>query len=281
MKVSYQPTRSNRLIAAWQPTLKYQPQGLPPEPNRFRPLESTLDYRNPSSMYKGELQSTLSNRMVFNVVAGYGGYLADYAPWRSNFAGPVENGNPPRMDRETGLNLGANPKTNLEYRDKWQVDSGLSMFPERLFGGQHELKVGTTLYWRRNSVGWRVHPSGDYTLIFDRVNNVHAAEIQIRNSPTQPDSRANYYAGYIKDTWRVTDRLTLNLGLRIEQQKALLPEQSKEASPQFPTLFPRGVVRRPRRPDMEHRCSAIGARVGRGQQDHRKSDVRAIRQWHG
>lgn len=240
VKLSYQPTRAHRLIAAWQPTLKYQPQGLPPEPNRFRPLESTLDYRNPSSMYKGELQSTLSTRMVFNVVAGYGGYLADYAPWRSNFAAPAVKGNPPRIDRETGLNLGANPKTNLEYRDKWQVDSGLSIFPERFLGGQHELKVGTTLYWRRNSVGWRVHPAGDYILVFDRLNNVSGtpSEIQIRNSPTQPDSRANYYAGYIKDTWRLTDRVTLNLGLRIEQQKAFLPEQSKEASPMFPTLFP-------------------------------------------
>jgi hypothetical protein len=240
VKVSYQPSRAHRLIGAWQPTLKYQPQGLPPEPNRFRPLESTLDYRNPSSMYKGELQSTLSTRMVFNVVGGYGGYLADYAPWRSNFAAPAVKGNPPRLDRESGLNLGANPKTNLEYRDKWQVDSGLSIFPERFLGGQHELKIGTTLYWRRNSVGWRVHPAGDYTLVFDRINNVSQtpSEIQIRNSPTQPDSRANYYAGYIKDTWRVTERITLNLGLRIEQQKAFLPEQSKEASPMFPTLFP-------------------------------------------
>ncbi len=235
MKLSYQPTSNNRLIAAWQPTLKYQPQGLPPEPNRLRPLESTLDYRNPSSMYKGEWQSTLSNRMVFNVVGGYGGYLADYAPWRSNFSAPVVKGNPPRMDRITGLNLGANPKTNLEYRDKWQLDSGLSMYPDKFLGGQHEFKVGTTLYWRRNSVGWREHPSGDYTLIFD---GPVPAEIDIRNSPTQPDSRASYYAGYVKDTWRVTDRLTLNLGLRFEQQTSFLPEQSKGASPQFPTLYP-------------------------------------------
>jgi hypothetical protein len=240
MKVSYQPSPSNRLIAAWQPTLKYQPQGLPPEPNRFRPLESTLDYRNPSGMYKGEYQSTMSNRMVFNVVAGYGGYLADYAPWRSKFASQSVPGNPPRFDRETTLNTGANQKTNLEYRDKWQVDSGLAMFPERFLGGQHELKVGTTLYWRRNSVGWRTHPAGDYRLIFDRVNNVSMTpvEIQIFNNPSQPDARASYYAGYIKDTWRLSDRLSMNLGVRFERQHSYLPDQSREASPDFPTLFP-------------------------------------------
>ena len=32
--------------------------------------------------------------------------------------------------------------------------------------------------------------------------------------------------------------MTLNLGLRFEQQKSFLPKQSKEVSPQFPTLFP-------------------------------------------
>jgi outer membrane receptor protein involved in Fe transport len=235
LKVSYQPARANRLVAAWQPTLKYQPQGLPPEPNRFRPLESTLDYRNPSGMYKGEWLSTLSNRMVFNVVGGYGGYIADYAPWRSNFANPVVKGNPPRFDRNTTLNTGSNQKTNLEYRDKWQMDAGLGMFPEGFLGGQHELKTGTTIYWRKNSVGWRAHPAGNYRLIFDRGAPI---EIEIFNSPTQPDARASYYAGYIKDTWRATDRLTLNLGLRVEQQRAFLPKQSKEASPDFPTLFP-------------------------------------------
>jgi len=240
LKVSYQPTPRNRLIAAWQPTMKYQPQGLPPEPNRFRPLEATLDYRNPSSMYKGEIQSTLSNRIVWNAVAGYGGYLADYAPWRSKFANPAVAGNPSRFDRETGLNTGSNPKTNLEYRDKWQMDTGVSMFPERFLGGQHEFKAGTTLYWRRNSVGWRNNPPGNYTLVFDRAGGVSGqpAEIQIRSTPTQPDARAYYYAGYLKDTWRVTSRLTLNLGLRFEQQRAFLPKQSKEVSPDFPTLFP-------------------------------------------
>src|SRR5262245_12700593 len=80
LKVSYQATPNNRLIYATQPTDKLQPQGLPPEPSRFRPLESTLDYHNPSSMSKGEIQSTLNNRMVLSAVGGYSGYLGDYLP---------------------------------------------------------------------------------------------------------------------------------------------------------------------------------------------------------
>lgn len=235
LKLSYQPTPKNRFIAAWQPTMKYQPQGLPPEPNRFRPLESTLDYKNPSQMYKAELQSTVSTRMVYNLVVGGGGYIADYAPWRSRFANPVVKGNPSRLDRDTGLNTGANIKTNYEVRDRFQVDSGLSVFPERFLGGQHEFKVGTSLYWRGSSVGLRNSPAGNYTLIYDRGTPV---EIAMLNSPTEPKPRTNYYAGYFKDTWRVTNRVTVNLGVRFDQQRAFLTEQSREASQDFPTLFP-------------------------------------------
>lgn len=239
-KFSYQPSTKSRLVAAWQPTMKYQPQGL--DPGRFRPLEATLDYRNPSSMYKAEFQRTASKGIVWNVVAGNGQLKADYAPWRSRFAVPSVAGNPSRFNRETGLNTGAHPFTQLQYRDKWQIDASISMFPEEFLGGSHELKAGTTLYWNIDRFGTRNHPAGNYTLVFDRLGGVpdQPAEIQIRNTPTSPgkDNRVNQYAGYLKDTWRVTDRLTANLGVRFQQQRAFLPKQSKEASPDFPTLFP-------------------------------------------
>src|SRR5205823_1481778 len=53
VKASFQATPQNRVILAWQPTVKSQPQGLPPSPNRLRPLESSYNYYNPSSMSKG------------------------------------------------------------------------------------------------------------------------------------------------------------------------------------------------------------------------------------
>jgi hypothetical protein len=96
------------------------------------------------------------------------------------------------------------------------------------------------LYWRGLSVGLRSSPAGNYTLVTDTVSGVPnvGAEIRILNSPTRPKPRTNYFAGYIKDTWRVTDHVTANLGLRIEQQHSFLEAQSREASPDFPTLFP-------------------------------------------
>ena len=238
MKVSYQATQKHRLIAVWQPMLKYQPQR---DGERFRPLETTTDYRNPGGIYKGELQSTLSSRVVANIAAGYGGNRSDYSALRSTAGHPVP-GNPSKIDRETGLRTGTSEHNNKGYSDRWQTDGGISFFPEKFLGGQHELKTGATLYWERGGEGRTSIPSGDYVLVYDKVNGVsnQPAEIQIFNAPNQPINWNYKYAGYLKDTWRVTDTLTLNLGVRYEWQDAFVPAQEKPVTPGFPTLFPAG-----------------------------------------
>jgi hypothetical protein len=239
IKVSYQATQNNRLIGVWQPMLKYQPQR---DGARFRPLESTTDYRNPGGIYKGEIQSTLTNRIVANVNAGYGGNRADYSSTRSKVGAAVP-GNPSRLDRETTLRTGSSEHNNKGYSDRWQVDANVSFFPEKFLGGRHEMKTGTTMYWERGGEGKTLNPAGDYVLVYDRVGGVsnRPVEIQIFNAPNQPINWNHKYAAYIKDTWRANDRLTFNLGLRFEYQHAFLPEQSKPVTPGFPTLFPAGT----------------------------------------
>lgn len=213
--------------------LKHQPQRAG---TRFRALESTLDYRNPGGIYKGELQSTITNRIVGNLLAGYGGNEENYWIGRSKYANAAP-GNPSKFDRNTGLETGAGTGNNLNTRDRWQVDGSLSFFPDNFLGGKHELKTGTTLYWQRAGNGTLINPAGNYVLVYDRDQ---PAEIRISNAPTQPVNAQNIYAGYIKDTWRITDNLTANLGVRFEYQHSYVPEQSKEASVGFPTLFPAG-----------------------------------------
>jgi hypothetical protein len=237
MKFSYQLTKANRLTAVWQPSLKLQPEN---GAGRFRPLEATRDYRNPTSIYKGEIQSTINARTLLNVVAGYGGYIADYSADRGPYEVP---GKPSVLDRETGLRTGGHESSNQQPRDRWQVDGSISFFPESFPGGRHELKVGTALYWEHAALGKLNHAHGNYVLYLDRVGGVSGqpVEIDIFNYPFMDDSRATTYAAYLKDTWRLTDRVTANLGVRWERQHSFLPEQSYGGSAQFPTLFPAGT----------------------------------------
>ncbi|MPZ17352.1 MAG: hypothetical protein GEV06_05505 [Luteitalea sp.] len=236
LKLSYQLSQNNKLIAVWQPSVKLQPQN---GAGRFRPLEATRHYYNPTSIYKGEIQSMVTPRLLVNVVGGYAGYVADYSAPRAGFMSPD---NPSRLDRETGLRTGPHEASEQRPRDRWQADGSVSFFPERFLGGRHEMKAGTSLYWEHAGSGRLNHSNGNYMLVYDRVGerSRQASEIEIINSPIEPSSWATVYAAYLKDTWRISERLTANLGLRFERQHSYLPAQSKEASPFFPELYPAG-----------------------------------------
>ena len=181
-----------------------------------------------------ELQSTPSNQVVANLVVGSGGNAADYSVERSKYGlkGP---GNPSKLDRNTTLRTGSGIGSLKESRDRFQLDGNVTYFPERFLGGRHEFKVGTTLYWHRLESGGQNNSAGNYVLVYD--TNL-PAEIQIFNYPVLGQNSQDFFAGYLKDTWRVTDTLTANLGVRYEYQHSFLPEQGKEASARFPALFP-------------------------------------------
>ena len=237
IKLSYQLSTGNRFIGLYQRGLKLEPQR---DGGRFRPLEATRDYRDPTYVKKVEWQSTINSRTLLNVVAGYGGYFADYSAVRT----PVYRGAdfPSKLDRETTLRTGGHEISDQRPRDNWQYDASFSYFPAGSFAGRHELKTGSTMYRQTHGTGLLNHPHGNYTLVYDKVNGVsnQPVEIQIQNYPVAPRNRVNTFAGYFKDTWRINDRVTANLGLRFERQTPFVPAQAKEASPQFPQLFPAG-----------------------------------------
>jgi hypothetical protein len=236
-KVSWQLSKSNRLVGVWQHGMKAEPQR---DGDRFRPLEATRDYLDPTGLKKVELQSTINPRMLVNVVGGYGGYFADYNAMRT----PLYRGAdfPSKFNRSTGLATGGHEISDQRPRDNWQIDGSFSYFPEGSFAGRHELKTGGTWYRYLHGTGTLEHPHGNYRLIYDDIGGVRdvPSEIIIRNYPTAPRNRVDVHAWYLMDTWRLTNRLTANLGLRVERQNAFVPEQSYPGSSQFPQLFPAG-----------------------------------------
>jgi hypothetical protein len=125
-------------------------------------------------------------------------------------------------------------------RDRYQAEASASFFPERQFGGQHDFKTGVSIYWDRTSDDWLNNVAGNYILITDRINGVSGTPFRIRayNTPAAPKDNEDIYAWYLKDSWRVTDKLTFNLGLRWEYQHSYLPDQDYAGARDFPTVFP-------------------------------------------
>jgi Carboxypeptidase regulatory-like domain len=241
MKYSYQINKNNRFNYVWQRGTKFVGEDAA---GQFNPLETTRDYTNPAAVARGEYQSTFGSSSLFNVVAGYVGWWSDYSAKRQQEKYGLTFSQP-KVDLETGLNTGPSQREFLlRPQDRWMIDAGYSVFPKNFLGGHHEFKTGVTYYYDHEA--W-YYPGnvdyGNYILVFDRVGGVSGTPTQIRvsNDPVRPSNMEQTIAWYLKDTYRVNNRLTLNLGIRTEYQHAYLPAQTKAPSAEFPTVFPDGL----------------------------------------
>src|ERR1700730_5888570 len=234
-KFSYQLSKNNRLVYAWQRGTKAQPQN---NAGRFTPLAPTRDYKNPTAIQKIELQSMVNPRVLVNAVAGYSGYVTDYDAGRSYARADA----PPRQDLATTLNTGSAPLHQNKTRDRYQTDDSISFFPESSFAGKHELKTGISIYLDKSSDGYSNNLACNCILFTDTIGGVPGTPSQIRlyNTPVVPADHDNIYAVYLKDSWRPTSRVTVNLGVRWERQHSFLPAQSYGGARDWPTVFPAG-----------------------------------------
>ena len=125
------------------------------------------------------------------------------------------------------------------------IDAAYTLFPPNLLGGHHQFKAGLSYYHDHEAWYYPTNRSeiGDYVLVFDRVNGVPGTpvQIQVANQPVYPSDMEQEYALYLTDTWRITNRLTANLGVRWDYQHVYLPAQQHDATPDFATVWPAGT----------------------------------------
>ncbi|MFN7917351.1 MAG: TonB-dependent receptor [Vicinamibacterales bacterium] len=239
-KLSYQMSKKVKLIGVYQRGTKVLPEF---NAGRFVPRESMDDYLDPTWVWKGEMQGTLSNRVLVNVNTGWGGYVADHNGIRGakKFFGEDKlTSLVSRQYLETGLITGPSVSVDYRPRSRYQLDSSVTYFPLREVLGHHELKAGESIYWENTYTRDPSLPWGNFRLNYDVLNGVknQPYSITMYNYPVDPRNRMNTYAGFVKDTWRITPSFTANLGLRYELQNAFLPAQAYPGSKEWPTVFP-------------------------------------------
>ena len=215
-KATYQLSSHYRLVGFYTRYWSWVPERAG---NRLNPRESLRSFSYNPVQWKGELQGTIGNRLVFNVLSGRYSYFADYN------AQPDSGATPSRTDLTTRLNLGPNISQDKRPRINWQTTASLSYFPERHVLGSHELKVGMSTYTLWNGTGQPNGRHGNYFLTFD---NGAPREVRTYNYPLYPKNRMDEYGFYVEDSWRPAKRLTLNLGARLDYFNTFVPEQTKE-----------------------------------------------------
>lgn len=218
-KLSYQPAATYKVIGFMQHNKRATPER---DGSRFAPFEHTYDYDFAPTAAKGELQWTPSNKLLVNVLGGYVWYWTNFREQE----GTNRPGNPSTRDLTTSFTLGPPERIYRSFRRHWQSTGNVTYYASGGKLGNHELKTGYQLDWEHRSSGIEPdRPSGNYVLIFD-----NGAPLQIITKDLPNDSsgsRMTDYAFYVQDAWSVSQRLTLNLGLRAERYHNWVDEVTK------------------------------------------------------
>ena len=115
--------------------------------------------------------------------------------------------------------------------DLEQVQGTMTLVPTGRLG-DHVLKAGFRAGYSTTGGDAANHRAGNYALTYDTVSGVPNTPVELTtiSLPVSARNKLNMYAIYLADQWRLSERVTVNLGLRWERQTSYVPEQSQEAS---------------------------------------------------
>lgn len=199
---------------------------------RTIPFEASTIYNLYDYVWNGSVRGTPTNTLAFDIKGGRASYHTLYEPQ------PGSELLPTRYNRNTFLYTGS-PISNgiVTSADRFgttyfhQFVGSLTYAPSSFLGGDHQFKLGFRTLLTTAGGAVPKHRAGDYALVYDTVLGVpnQPVEMFTLSSPLDALNRLNLHSLYLSDQWRVSDRVTLNLGLRVERQNAFVPPQSQEA----------------------------------------------------
>jgi hypothetical protein len=216
-KVSYQITPGNRFVGFEQYLTKTE-NGR--SVSIFVPWDSRASEHQPAGTGKIEWQGVKGN-LVASGQWGYWFYNPTYAAY--------DNGQFMTLDQVTLQVTGDSPTAlNVIKGTRKHATGNVVWYRPNWFFGNHEFKVGGDYMATTNGTGQVLGAAAPYQLLF---RSGVPFQFNAYNAPTNPLSLGKYSDVYVRDSWTLRRRLTLNLGLRYTHDNDDVPPQCRVAGP--------------------------------------------------
>ena len=238
VKATYQINQRNKLIGYYQWNMKTQPTRLPLGTYTYDSIGPTTRQESPSWVWKGEWNSTLSDKLY--VEARYG----DFGYYDARLANSDED----YFWRDSGrLTLTGAHAESQNDRDRKQLTGAATYFLDTK-RGSHTLKVGGELYLESQWGGRSQNVGGNIEHIYSNgvsssvvfgiptalsVSGLKASDngdLLVVNKLDQQDF-------FFNDTWTM-GRVTVNAGVRWDRYRGWMPQQQQIAYSIGPVSVP-------------------------------------------
>jgi hypothetical protein len=230
-KATYQINQKNKLIGYYQWGQKEQPNRLPFAAYTYSSPEETFSQDSGSWVYKGEWNSTLSDKLYLEARYGDFGYYF-----------PLVTNSPQNYfwhDTAAAVVVGAHQVQQLD-RDRKQYNLAATYFLDT-GAGSHTFKVGGEMLGERSWEGLYSRRGGTSNIEHVYTNGVSSQVIFGLPTATcvvgsldaheclTSKSALGHMSAFVNDTWSA-GRTTMNLGVRWDRYNGWNPEQDQIAA---------------------------------------------------
>lgn len=159
-------------------------------------------------------------------------FVFQYADFANEIPGSSSS---PFLMFPNGVTSGSNPVApQSTEQTKWQFRDDLSWTASEWGGLAHEVKAGVNwIHEPHLFISTTGGSAGFYTMASNDLNGP-VQQVQVIGGASAVNIPLDLYSLYIKDDWRVTGRLTLNIGLRWDYVDGLDIDQSR--NPNFQAM---------------------------------------------
>jgi len=202
--------------------------------SQFRTPDSTLNSRQWTSTINLQWNYFINNSALLEV---RGAYVDRSTTYVSNGPGPSY------VDLLTNMMTESSGFHNEQTRGRYQFQAAFSYWLEG-FGGDHDLKMGFD--FEEGESGYEGTMQSDYPGGPAFIYTLGGAPYMYYVYEPETLRSRNIYrglSGYLQDTWKIGQRLSLNLGFRLSNIRSLIPEQENVSETieefEFTNLEPR------------------------------------------
>jgi hypothetical protein len=222
-KATLQATKNIKVIGFFEDASKIEPERNGSPTVAF---PSTYSFTDHFRTAKGELLWTPGANIMLDLLGGYYWQPYEYP----NQAGMNVAGNPWTFNQTTGVSTG--PISNVSSGDignhiRRQSSGSLTYLPT----GKHSFQFGYLAFFPQADIKENPnHPSGNYQLQVQTINGVITPyQVLTYNFPLSVSGKESALGLYVKDTWRISNRLTVSPGVRFDRYRGYNSAQDQAA----------------------------------------------------
>jgi hypothetical protein len=243
-KTTYQINQKNKLIGYYQWGQKIQPNRLPFGTYFYNDASSTNRQDSGSWVYKGEWNSTLTDKLYVEARYGEFGY---YFPQTANTDEQY-------FWRDTGTQelTGGQQRWQLD-RARKQTTAAATYFLDTA-KGSHTFKFGGEILREAGWRGFEQQFGGNIdhqyangvasTVVFAPPTATEVGRLRAgRDGALTSQAGLNVFGAFINDTWNI-GRVSINAGVRFDRYEGFLPEQQQLAFNLGPVNIPAATFAR-------------------------------------